>query len=489
MSADPSRLVSPAEPFTLLGSIPDVVNCLGVPGSLHPQVADQERAREFAVLDEIGSPFCALDRHGRFTFMNRAAETYYGLPRDILLGRVVWDLFPGSMKSLRPACDDVLATRRPAVVEADPSRGSAPITLRIFPYQDGVGVSFGEWNAQRRAEEVLQESQAQLTALADNLPLGMVYQMNDGVGFEDRRFLYVSASCERLNGIPAKQVIANPRFLFDLILPEHREHVAMTLFEAHRDRTSFDAEFEIRHAKTGEIRWQRIVDAPRQLPDGAYVWDGIQIDITDHKKAEEHLRLLVNELNHRVKNTLATVQSLAVQSFARFSSHSDDAFSRARHAFEARLFALARGHDVLTRENWEGARLSDIVRQSFAPYQNRSGGSDAITTTGPDLRVSPAIALSLSMALHELCTNALKYGALKAPEGHVSIAWSVSGDENVPRLRMRWEERGGPAVARPSQKGFGSRLIEDGLSRELNGSVHLAFEPTGVVCAIDVPLS
>jgi Signal transduction histidine kinase len=216
---------------------------------------------------------------------------------------------------------------------------------------------------------------------------------------------------------------------------------------------------------------------------------GSRSTVTEHKQAEEHLKLLVNELNHRVKNTLATVQSLAAQSFARIGAEPEDPAAKARQAFEARLFALARAHDVLTRENWEGARLADVVREAFAPYQRSLEGRDAITAAGPDRRVPPAVALSLSMALHELCTNALKYGALKEPGGQVRIAWSVSGNPAAERLVMRWEERGGPPVMPPAQKGFGSRLIEDGLSRELNGSVHLGFDREGVVCAIDVPLS
>lgn len=439
------------------------------------------------ILEQIGSPFYALDGGWRVTSLNRAAETYYGVPRQAMLGRVIWDLFPGSA-TLRAAYEKVLATGEPILIRTEAPNTSASLAVKVFPYHQGVGVSFSEWDDLHRAEEVLRESQAQLSALADNLPLGVVYQMNDAVGFEERRFLYLSASCERLNGIPAEQALQNPGLLFELILPEHREAVAKKQFESHRDRKPFDIEFPIRHAKTGEVRWQRIVDAPRQLPTGAFVWDGIQIDITDHKRAEEHLRLLINELNHRVKNTLATVQSLAAQSFARIDAHPDDAFTRARHAFEARLFALARGHDVLTQENWEGARLADIVNQAFAPYQHRSAGSDAITTSGPDLRVPPSVALSLSMALHELCTNALKYGALKEPGGHVRIVWTVAVEGGARRLRMHWEERGGPPVTPPFHKGFGSRLIEDGLSRELDGTVHLDFETSGLVCTIDVPL-
>ena len=312
--------------------------------------------------------------------------------------------------------------------------------------------------------------------------------MDNGLGYEGRRFIYVSASCERLNGIPADRVPGDPHLLFDLILPEFREPVFRAQAEAHAQLRPLDIEFAIRHAKSGEIRWQRIVDAPRRLPGGAIVWDGIQIDITQQKRAEDHLRLLLNELNHRVKNTLATVQSLAAQSFRGLGPGGGQDAPAACATFEARLFALARGHDVLTRENWEGAGINEIVTQALAPYRDLPGG-DRLSIDWRDLRVSPPMALSLSMALHELCTNAAKYGAMAVPGGRVHITWTTLKAGGCDRLAMRWQERGGPPVAAPSRKGFGTRLIEDGLARELNGEVRLIYEPEGLVCTIDVPLS
>jgi two-component sensor histidine kinase len=186
-----------------------------------------------------------------------------------------------------------------------------------------------------------------------------------------------------------------------------------------------------------------------------------------------------------VKNTLVTVQSLAAQSFGNIGE-SNDRVAAARGAFEARLFALARGHDLLTRQNWEGASLTEIVDQAFVAFRESSDDCRRIQVTGEDLRVTPQMALSLSMVLHELCTNALKYGSLKAPDGRVLVTWQVSDDA---RLILRWQERDGPPVVAPARRGFGSRLIQDGLARELNGVVHLDYELSGVVCTIDVPLS
>jgi PAS domain S-box-containing protein len=209
---------------------------------------------------------------------------------------------------------------------------------------------------------------------------------------------------------------------------------------------------------------------------------GIQRDITERKRAEEQRTLLINELNHRVKNTLATVQSIASQTLRNAPT-----IQEAKEAFEGRLMALARVHDVLTTENWEGAELRNIVAQALAPY--RSFGEDRLTIEGPEVRLSPRIALALSMALQELTTNAVKHGALSNATGRVDIAWDISQAEPGSRLHLRWQESGGPLVQQPTRQGFGSRLIERSLARELNGDVQIAFHPEGVLCIVDAPLA
>jgi len=193
---------------------------------------------------------------------------------------------------------------------------------------------------------------------------------------------------------------------------------------------------------------------------------------------ESHQRLLINELNHRVKNTLATVQSIAGQAFRR-GEHDE-----ARDTFEARLFALAQAHDMLTRENWEGAELPDLIAQAVEPYRREGGGRFEVE--GPNLWVKPSMALALSMAIHELATNACKYGALSVASGRVEIQWTIEG--NPRHLTLRWEEKDGPPVSPPSSRGFGSRLIERSLATELAGEVQLTYEPRGVVCLVRAPL-
>jgi len=202
--------------------------------------------------------------------------------------------------------------------------------------------------------------------------------------------------------------------------------------------------------------------------------------LADQRKAITHQTLLINELNHRVKNTLATVQSIAFQSLKNAQS-----LAHAHERMESRLMALARVHDVLTQERWDSAELETIVQKAILPFE----GVDLqrFRLSGPPIRLPPHQVLPLSMAVHELLTNALKYGALSEPAGWVAIRWNHAGDGR--NLAFRWSEHDGPAVRPPSERGFGTRLIQRGLAQELGGSVEINFNPTGVTCTISIPLT
>ncbi|WP_245435368.1 sensor histidine kinase [Microvirga calopogonii] len=201
-------------------------------------------------------------------------------------------------------------------------------------------------------------------------------------------------------------------------------------------------------------------------------------------QAEERQRLLINELNHRVKNTLATVQSIAAHTLRNTN------IPRSVHeTFLGRLISLAQSHNVLTRENWEGAELTYVIEEAVKAY--RGGLPERIHMRGPKVRVSPRMVLSLSMALYELATNAAKYGALSNDNGEVDIVWdlqSPSPDSEEQQLVLSWRERGGPTVKPPTHKGFGSRLIERGLGAELGGKAWVSYAPGGASCEMVLPI-
>jgi PAS domain S-box-containing protein len=203
-------------------------------------------------------------------------------------------------------------------------------------------------------------------------------------------------------------------------------------------------------------------------------------DVTEAKRAETHLRLLVDELNHRVKNTLAIVQGIAQQSF---KGVTDPAI--ARRAFEGRLAALSEAHNLLTREHWGAVSMAQIIGDAVAPH---GGDAGRFALDGPDLPILPKTAISLALAIHELATNAVKHGALSRTEGRVAIRWARVQDNGRARLSLVWEESGGPEVHTPARRGFGTRMIERGLAAELGGTVKIDFRREGLVCTVDAPL-
>jgi PAS domain S-box-containing protein len=202
-------------------------------------------------------------------------------------------------------------------------------------------------------------------------------------------------------------------------------------------------------------------------------------DITERKAAERHQQIMIAELNHRVKNVLAIVQAIAHQTFK------DVDCGDAADTFAGRLSALAAAHTILTHESWEAAELGDIANAVLKPH-DRGDRSQIRIVGDPNVRVPPPVAVNLAMALHELATNAAKYGALSKGRGEVELAWTVT--HSKPVLHIHWRERGGPQVSPPEREGFGTRMIRRVLASELGGKVRLDFNRAGLECAIDAPL-
>jgi PAS domain S-box-containing protein len=235
----------------------------------------------------------------------------------------------------------------------------------------------------------------------------------------------------------------------------------------------------------GSVLWVDVRSSTVRDAAGRFLY-GIRVvqDITERKNAEMRQKLLLDELNHRVKNTLATVQSLALQTLR--GSGSPEQF---RRTFEARLIALSKAHNLLTSRNWEGADIEEIVKEQLDPYATDPA---RVVLLGDSVKLTPRAAVTLSMVVHELATNAAKYGALSTPQGRVEVRWSiertVATAESPGLARLSWCESGGPTVTPPARPGFGSKLIERSTS-ELDGTAQLDFMPAGLRYCLTLPLS
>jgi two-component sensor histidine kinase len=203
------------------------------------------------------------------------------------------------------------------------------------------------------------------------------------------------------------------------------------------------------------------------------------IDAKQRETADKLQKLILEELHHRIKNTLATVSAIASQSLRAATS-----IEHGQHAIEGRLVALGRAHDLLLQARWANADFANTIRGATAPYDNEGAGRFSIA--GPDIKITSGAVIALAMTLNELCTNTTKFGALSVPSGSVDIAWNI--DDVLQRLQLIWSERGGPSVSAPSRQSFGTRLIGT-LGHQLKGQVQLAYDPTGFVYTLGVPMS
>ncbi len=270
------------------------------------------------------------------------------------------------------------------------------------------------------------------------------------------------------------------------IHPSDRERMLAAMDEAIRTGGDYDIEYRV-VIPSGETRWVHargraaVRDETPVIGGGVRRMAGVSLDVTERKRAEERQRLLLNELNHRVKNTLVTVQSMAAQTL-----RAADNLPAFREAFEARLIALSQTHNLLTEQNWESASLREIVDAELEAF---AGRERLDFDYARDLRLNPKATVAIGMAVHELATNAAKYGALSTPEGRVTVAWSVDPPQAPTRLLLTWTERDGPSVTPPTRRGFGARLLERGLAGELSGVVRLAYDQSGLVCAMTLPLA
>jgi PAS domain S-box-containing protein len=351
----------------------------------------------------------------------------------------------------------------------DESGRPAGVVAIVVETSERVRAERRREEAQDRVRQSEEDFRALVTATSD-----VVYRMSpdwlemralDGRGF--------------LSDTGAPSIRWQDEYLF----PEDQAAIWNVISEAVRTKGVFQLEHRVRRAD-GSVGWTSSRAIPLLDADGQIAeWFGAASDITARRRAEQHLRLIINELNHRVKNNLAMTQAVAAQTF-----RSSESVTEAQASLSSRIAALAQANDLLTGERGAEVSMSGVLEQATRPHYP---GPDRRLIEGPEFALSPKTALSLSLAMHELSTNALKYGAWSTLDGVVSIRWSTYRPEGggPERLQLVWTERGGPAVEPPHRRGFGSRLIERGLAGEMGGDVEMRFEPEGLVCVIDAPLT
>ncbi|MDB5581033.1 MAG: Signal transduction histidine kinase [Bradyrhizobium sp.] len=393
----------------------------------------------------------------------------------------------------RSMLSEVLATGEPVrdaerMVKRDDGT-QIYVSINIDPLRNSKGEIVGVVNCfiditeRRRMNDALEQSgvraleqEQRLAATYEHVAIGIAEVAPDGT------FLRVNEAICAITGYSRDELLAiklfTKTYLDDIDLDR-----AGFVQQVAGDLEFYSAEKRFNH-KDGRLIWMSVSSSPVRDANGKllYVVRVVQ-DITERKAAERRQKLLIDELNHRVKNTLARVQSLAAQT-ARGTSNSQEF----RERFEGRLIALSKAHDQLTEHHWENGDLRALVAESVAPYAGFD--SERVVLRGDEVVLVPRAVLTLAMAFHELTTNAAKYGALVSPGGRIEIGWHrvAAAGETPAQLRIDWIETGGPAVMAPERRGFGSRMIEGSIAAELGGSARMMFEPEGLRCEITVPL-
>lgn len=441
-----------------------------------------QRAPEFsrAVLDCLPTAVYTTDASGRITYYNDAAALLWGYRPDLDSAAWCgsWKLFwPDGRAMAHDECPMAVTLRTGEVVRGAEAIAERPDGSRVLfapyptPLFDAAGKLVGGVNMlvditdRRRGEE----SALRLASIVDS--------SDDAIISKDLKGIISSwnAGAQRLFGYTAEEAIGQP---VTILIPEDRLDEEPGILGRIMRGERIDHYETVRRRKDGGLVDISLTVSPLKTHDGRIIGASkIARDITDRKRSQEQAALLIGEMKHRLKNSLSIVQAIASQTLASVTPQEHAAFA-------GRLQALAGAQDLLTLKNLRSVPLDEVLARALAPFQEQH--SERITLDGAGgIWLDAGKVTLLSMGLHELATNAAKYGALSNDAGTVHVAWLVTPDGKGKRVKLTWQEKGGPPVAPPSRKGFGSLLLEQALKSEM-GSASLAFHPDGVVCSVEL---
>jgi PAS domain S-box-containing protein len=385
---------------------------------------------------------------------------------------------------------DDRASLKTHIRELDPDDASYALSFR-YVRPDGRQVWLeetgkGEFNAAGRllrikglTRDITERKIAELALAERNVQLALAATAGLVGSYSydtDTDRLQVSEGYAAIHGLPERTKVSTRTAWQSRALPEDRNRINALRIQAFRERRGeYGAEYRI--VRAGEVRWIESRSFISYSSDGSpQRVIGVNIDVTERKRAEERQGVLVAELDHRVKNVLATVSAIITQTQEACGSHAEFVT-----ALNRRINSLARTHELLSESNWRGASLAEIVRREFAPYA--TGNAEA---RGPSVTLKAEATQAVATVLHELTTNAAKYGAFSNRKGRVSVKWRWLQNGSHDRLLIEWQETGGPPVIAPSRSGYGTSIIRELIPFELGGEVELSFAPDGTKCRLEI---
>ena len=451
----------------------------------HSRQAAGELERSHHILEDVPDLISRYRPDMVLTYVNEAYLKYVGQTADQVIGRSFLDDVPVSerdrvVRYVGQLCrNGGTGTIEHRVVRADGVDRWFTWTDRALLDEAGCIIelqSIGRDITEKvLAEQALRDSEERLRTIADNIP-GVVYSYVHRHGLP-RQLIYLGTGLAELTG-PVSAAGVRERFdtLFEMLHADDAPRVRAAVQMWRQTNAIVDVECRLL-CDNGNYTWVRSLGRGIHLGDGATCWHVVLIDINEHKRFENRQRLLMNELDHRVKNNLAAVLALARQ--AAQAACSVEEFSQ---AFQGRIAAMSRTHEFLAAAQWDGLEMADIVRIALGAYLDAP--QPRVCAQGGRVVLPAAVAMPLSLALHELGANAVKHGALANESGTIEVRWSAQAG----MLRVTWREAAGPPVPRVRVAGTGTSLLDGFICFELHGELDMDFGAHGLCCTIQIPL-